>query len=268
MRKVLLQRGVPLELHGMLHIGEKRAHQEDAWGWCDDRIVVADGVGGVTSGSAVAQLACAFVIGDVSLVEPWVDDAVRDAFETYQQAPPLAATLSGDLVARIEHANATIAALCEADAAPFHRGSGATVVALAVDGDNACVAHVGDARAYRLRDRQLTALTRDHTLVNEQIARGLITANDAAISRFRNIITRSLGYQVPMAVEYRAFSIAPGDVFLLCSDGIHGMISDANIETILSEAAVNVTSTCARLVATANLHGGNDNIAAVVARVE
>jgi protein phosphatase len=145
---------------------------------------------------------------------------------------------------------------------------GTAIAALLVHDDRAVVAHVGDSRVYRFRDRQLTALTEDHTVFNALVHHGLADRDERgerAISH--HVLTRALGTRATVEVDARLVDVVPGDVFLLASDGLHGVVDhDALIE--IMTAHPNLDEAVEQLVARANSLGGPDNITAVLVRIE
>lgn len=224
-------------------VGRVRSVNEDS---CDSLLrpdgtrllVVADGMGGHRGGAVASR------------------EALATIASTFTENPELEpASL---LVRAIERANARVFSLARED--PELAGMGTTVVAFLLDAEgHGAVAHVGDSRAYRLRDRRLEALTSDHSVVAEMLQRGVLTAEEAAFHPRRNEILRSVGVLPEVEVELASVPVAPDDWFLLCSDGLCGVVSDAEIEEVLvhtrsPEAAV------AALVDLANECGGPDNV--------
>jgi hypothetical protein len=134
-------------------------------------------------------------------------------------------------------------------------------VALLVAGGQGVIGHVGDSRVYLYRSRRLHRLTVDHTLVQEQLAQGLITAEQAAASEYKNVITRAVGIQPSVQVDTLATDVLPGDLFLLCTDGLHGPIDDDELSRVLGSTPS--AELPRRLVALANDRGGRDNITAL-----
>ena len=174
------------------------------------------------------------------------------------------------LVTAIKLCNARIIEASEQDAAKKNMGT--TCVALnlvARDGKaRALVAHAGDSRAYLFRDDRLRRLTVDHSLVEEYVRLGKITEDEARIFPQRNIILRALGQQRQLEVEIRADEPQPGDLFLLCSDGLSGMVEDASLESILRKHSEKLETCAKKLVDAANANGGVDNTTVVLARFE
>ena len=145
------------------------------------------------------------------------------------------------------------------------RGMGTTFVCLAVSGSKGVVGHVGDSRVYLIRNGQAHRLTEDHTLISAQLKAGTITKEQAATSQFRNVITRAVGIQESVQVDTLVIDATPGDVFMLCSDGLHGYLNDDEVASVV--ASTPLPQLAERFVAMANERGGKDNITAVVIEV-
>jgi PPM family protein phosphatase len=201
-------------------------------------LVVADGMGGHRGGATASREAVA-AIGEIFRAPGPGDPGER-------------------LVRAIEHANARVFSLAQED--PSLAGMGTTVVALLVDADGrAAIAHVGDSRAYRFRNRRLEPLTVDHSVVAEMLRRGVLTAEEAAYHPRRNEILRSVGVLPVVEVETSPLEIAPGDWVLLCSDGLCGVVSEAEIDLALANSA-SPRAAVEALVRLANESGGPDNV--------
>jgi PPM family protein phosphatase len=144
---------------------------------------------------------------------------------------------------------------------------GTTLVALLASERHAWMINVGDSRGYRLRNGRLEQITLDHSLVEEQVRMGRLDPSEALRSPLRNVITRALGTQSAVTPDLFALETEPGDIFLLCSDGLTRELSDALIESLLRVGAP-LDEICTRLVAAANQAGGHDNITCVLVRVD
>ncbi len=223
--------------------GRQRRANEDSFFVRAPLFVVADGMGGAQAGEVASRLAA----------------------ETLARGLPDDGTAEQRLEARVREANSRIHEVSQGDRAL--NGMGTTITAAYLDGDELALAHVGDSRAYLLRDGELTRLTRDHTLVEELVRRGELTEEEAAEHPQRSIITRALGPEPDIDVDLRSHRVQAGDVLLLCSDGLTGMISEAEIERILEDAG-SLGDAGRALVAAANEAGGRDNITVVLFRVE
>jgi protein phosphatase len=155
----------------------------------------------------------------------------------------------------------------EATAHPERQGMGTTVVALLVRSGKASVAHVGDSRAYLLRDGQMRQLTTDHSLVMEQVRRGLMTLEEAERSSMQNIITRALGSEETAEPDVQDVELAPGDIFLLATDGLSKLVKDQRLHEITCSAP-SLDQACDELVAAARAAGGDDNITCLLVQIK
>ncbi|MEZ4334854.1 MAG: Stp1/IreP family PP2C-type Ser/Thr phosphatase [Myxococcota bacterium] len=232
-------------------VGRLRSVNEDS---CDSFVgpdgarllVVADGMGGHRGGATASREAVA---------------AIGRVFEARGAEAP-----DRTLLRAIDEANARIFALAEAD--PELAGMGTTVVALLVDGGGrAAVAHVGDSRCYRWRSGRLEPLTVDHSVVAEMLRRGVLTPEEAAFHPRRNEILRSVGVLPAVETEVSPVALEPGDWFLLCSDGLCGVVSDAEIELVLARAP-SADDAVQDLVELANAAGGPDNVTVQILSVD
>ena len=237
---------------GLSDVGKQRVHNEDRFILLPEFsvYVVADGMGGHQSGEVASRMAASTIASYFRNL----DGSARHA--------------AGErLRAAVSHANARIFA--RADDSRAHRGMGTTVVAAAFsrDSGDVYVAHAGDSRCYRLRDGHFEQLTRDHSLVSDALLeRPDLSASDLAYLP-KNVITRALGIGPTVEVDLRTDHAKPGDVYLLCSDGLHGLVPDEAIVQLLEDYPV-LTEACAALVGKANAAGGKDNITAVLVRIE
>jgi serine/threonine protein phosphatase PrpC/CRP-like cAMP-binding protein len=240
-------------------VGKKRAHNEDAY-LVDEALglyAVADGMGGHAAGE-VASAAALKALRE-ALTE---EKAVLDSFAA--SATLEARERAAQLVERaVQTACAEVYALSMAD--PSRRGMGTTLVALVACGRNAVLAHVGDSRVYLFRNDRAHQLTEDHTMVQEQLKRGLITKADAATAENRNVITRAIGVQRSVAVDTLVTELVPGDVYLVCSDGLHGYLGDDELPALLGQEKQRLVDL---LVDLSLQRGGKDNITAIVIAVE
>ena len=143
---------------------------------------------------------------------------------------------------------------------------GTTVVALVHSGEDAVVGHVGDSRLYLLRGDELVRMTSDHSWVNEQVKLGLMNDDTAQRHPMRNIVTRALGSRPDVLVDLTSMRVEPGDVFLLCSDGLNTMLADEQIQALVLAHRHDPVAACRALVEEANRRGGEDNVTVIVAR--
>jgi PPM family protein phosphatase len=237
-----------IETASLSDVGRQRSSNQDCFGHAVDEaggqlLIVADGMGGHAGGATASRLAV---------------EAVERVFTTSRDAPDVM------LRAALETANDTVHAQARADARLA--GMGTTGVALVIRPDGtAWVANVGDSRAYRLRDGRLEQLTLDHSLVGELQRRGLLTEAEAQVHPRRNEVLRSLGVEPQVVVDVAPIELRPGDQYLLCSDGLSGVVSDPEIAEIL--AAAPPEEAARRLVEAANARGGPDNVTVQIARI-
>ena len=230
--------------------GRKRPSNEDAFGFSVEHgvYVVCDGMGGAAAGEVASSLA--------------VDEMMRVLTHRSAENP-----LPADAEQAVSAANQAI--LMRAERSSKLNGMGTTLVALLVSESHAWMVNVGDSRGYRLRNAHANAhieqITVDHSLVEEQIRMGQMSRLEALRSPLRNVITRALGTQSSITPDIFELEAVPGDLFLLCSDGLTRELSDPLIETML-RIDVPLDALCARLVAAANKAGGHDNITCLLVR--
>jgi protein phosphatase len=246
-----------LEFAQLSDTGRTREHNEDflgyvqpaspaqaqAHGWL---FVVADGVGGQDLGEVASRLAVDSLLGNfrksvggeshLSLMRRLVQAANHEVYERGRSASP-----GGTAIAT-------------------------TVVACALRHDQAVVAHVGDSRCYLIRHRRAMLLTRDHTVVGEQVRLGLVSKTQAARSRNRNLLSRSLGNDLFVSVDTVHHQVVPGDVLALCSDGLHASVTEDDMVHVIGEYA-DLATAAHELVSLANERDGQDNITLQLIRV-
>lgn len=239
---------------GLSDVGRVRAHNEDSFEIDKHNhvYIVADGMGGHRHGEVASRVA-------VEAVTEWMENNHPVAAE----APGMPGHLAS-LKAAIESAQDAVQQAVEEDVSLV--GMGTTVVAMILAGSSAGVAHVGDSRAYRYRDSRLERLTKDHTWVGEQVGAGLLSEAQAKVHPLRNVVTRALGGRGGVTVEVAETGVLPGDVYLLCSDGLTTMLSDEVIEEHLSDST-SIEDACRSLIASSNSGGGLDNITVLMIEV-
>ncbi|MCA3015167.1 MAG: cyclic nucleotide-binding domain-containing protein [Myxococcaceae bacterium] len=219
--------------------------------------IVADGMGGHAAGEVASARAVEVVKAHVSANRGILKDLARDPSQTHRAA---AASL---VEVAIQRACADIFKTATTDSTK--RGMGTTFVCLVVSGSKGIIGHVGDSRVYLVRNGQGHRLTEDHTLIASQLKAGTITKDQAATSQYRNVITRAVGIQESVQVDTLIVDLVPGDVFVLCSDGLHGYLSDEEVAALVTSTPL--TEQAERFVALANERGGKDNITTVVVGV-
>lgn len=238
---------------GLTHIGRRRHHNEDAIHLSDEAglYLVADGMGG----HALGEVASALVIEAVSQYL---------ASERVTSAAALAEAVKR--ANRRVHEYATQQVQAQEAEGTLATGMGTTIVALLIHDESAFIAHVGDSRAYRLRDNRLEVLTRDHSLAAMASAQHG-TANPTIRTGFKNILMRAIGVEPEVEVDLREEKLKAGDLFLLCSDGLTNMVPDERIQDILTSDP-SLQAACETLVQEANHNGGRDNISCVLVRLD
>ncbi len=242
---------------GMTDVGMKRTNNEDAYLINDELnlFVVCDGMGGHVGGELASSIAVNTVEEVLSTIE--ADPAAElpdDPIEATREKIRYAIRLAGKRIYE------------KAVAEPDFKGMGTTALVLLVDNGNAFVAHVGDSRAYVVRDDLIEQLTEDHSLVNEKIRAGVLTPNEAKNHKLRNIITRSLGYQEDVDVDIQVRAVRRNDTFMLCSDGLSNLVDTGEMGEVVR--SMSPQAAARRLVEQACDRGGDDNITTIICRVE
>jgi serine/threonine protein phosphatase PrpC len=224
--------------------GRRRRRNEDAFVCEPPLFAIADGIGGAQAGEIASRLAAE------SLRE-----RERGELPALEQAVEL-----------IREANRRVYAYSSENASV--RGMGTTMTVALVDGNRVAIGHVGDSRAYLLRDEQLTQLTQDHSLVAELVRSGRLSPEDAESHPRRSVITRALGTDSEVEVDVFSLQAHDRDLYLLCSDGLTSMVADAEIEHILTSARADLDGAAKKLIQAANHAGGEDNITVVLFELE
>ena len=238
-------------------VGMRRDHNEDFFAVIDEErlFVVADGMGGHASGEVAAKLAAD------TLAEFFHHTKDEDATWPYKM-DRLLSYPENRLVCGIRLANLRIYEAAQRDES--HRGMGTTIVTAFVEGDRIYLAHVGDSRAYRIRDGVIEPLTRDHSLLEEfRLAKPEMTEEEARNFPHKNVITRALGMRDSVQVDIKPDTVRAGDTYLLCCDGLSGMVPDPQLLAVVQGAA-DLEQAATELVAQANRAGGVDNITVIL----
>lgn len=242
---------MPISVHaaGKSDTGKKRTNNEDNLSLIPERglYLVCDGVGGHASGEVASRIAV---------------ETIRDAVGVFAKSGKPLGLL--ELVEGIEAANSAISTA--AQTRPGCQGMGSTVVAALVDAEKAQlnVAWVGDSRIYRVRGEKIEQVSRDHSLIGQQVEKGVLTAEQAEYSPFKHVITRALGMADKVEIEGGEHPIQDGDYVLLCSDGLTDMLDDEDIERIVAGSGGDVDQAVNALVDLANRKGGDDNVTALL----
>ena len=245
-----------LEIASATHPGMVRSHNEDSIA-ADAEIglaVLADGMGGYNAGEVASGIA-------VELIRTEMKKSLSN------KNPE---ELNGQDAEQLIEAHATRAntAIYQASQSqPHYSGMGTTLVVALWHDNQISVGHIGDSRLYRLRGGALEQITRDHSLLQEQIDSGMITKEQARHSQNKNLVTRAVGIDPEVETEVHTYSVQPGDVYLLCSDGLSDMVTDEDVQLTLSSLAANLPLAAEQLVQLANDNGGRDNISVILVRI-
>lgn len=235
------------EVASLTDTGRVRTLNEDGVAVDKERgfAVVTDGMGGHRAGDLASRLALesiARLLDEADTLSPqWAREAVAEANTIVHSSAQKQTT---------------------------HTGMGSTLAMAACNGDKVILAHVGDSRIYRLSNGRLELLTRDDSALNDQIEMGLIAANEAGASRNRHFVTQALGIHPQVSAHVREEVLRDGDVYLLCTDGLNDLVSDADIEIIIDALKTNLPLTATHLIQLANDSGGYDNITVALLHVQ
>jgi len=243
-----------LEYFSATDTGRARNNNEDsvAVDEASHLVVLADGMGGYNAGEVASGMATSFIKAELGR---WLAEASDNASDTdVRRAMDIC----------VDNANRAI--FNAANSNPQYAGMGTTLVVGVFRDGRLLMGHVGDSRGYRLRGGRLAQITHDHSLLQEQIDSGLITAEQAAFSANKNLVTRAVGVEDTVLLETHLHDVLPGDTYLLCSDGLSDMLDDESIAQLLQSSDA-LTEVAAALVDAANDAGGKDNISVVLARV-
>ena len=232
--------------------GLLRDNNEDALAFdaATQLCILADGMGGYKAGEIASAMAVAFIKSEMG---HWLAQASQQAN---------ARELRQALEICVENANHSI--FNAANSNPQYAGMGTTLVVGAFQGSRLLLGHVGDSRCYRLRDQAFEQITKDHSLLQEQLDAGLVSAEQALTSSIRNLVTRALGVEDTVSVEVNEHRVEVGDLYLMCSDGLSDMLLDEEIVAILL-AGGTLEKKARQLVLAANKAGGHDNISVLMA---
>ncbi len=249
-----------LEIATCTDPGMVRSHNEDsvAADAAVGLVVLADGMGGYNAGEVASGMATTLIVSELQQL---LAKTPPYALDPETQAP-VAPRLVREQVLK---ANTSI--FRAAQSQPQYAGMGTTLVVCLFYDNKVLVAHLGDSRLYRLRDGELSQVTRDHSLLQEQIDAGLLSAEQAKHAQHKNLVTRALGIDPAVEPEIREYEARPGDLFLLCSDGLCDMVEDADIGDALRAFGSNLALAAQQLVQMANDNGGRDNVSVILVRV-
>ncbi|MEO8975906.1 MAG: Stp1/IreP family PP2C-type Ser/Thr phosphatase [Casimicrobiaceae bacterium] len=243
-----------LELHSATDTGRARTNNEDSAAVDEQSklLVLADGMGGYNAGEVASGMATSFIKSELGR---WLSEASDSATD---------ADVRRAMEICVDNANRAI--FNAANSNPQYAGMGTTLVVGVFRDSRFLLGHVGDSRCYRMRAGRLAQITHDHSLLQEQIDAGLITAEQAAFSANKNLVTRAVGVEDTVLLETHLHDALPGDLYLLCSDGLSDMLDDETIAQLLQSCDL-LPEAAKALIDAANDAGGKDNISVVLARV-
>jgi len=249
-----------LEMVSLTHPGMVRAHNEDSVA-CEESCglaVLADGMGGYNAGEVASGIAASVVSTEIKhyLENAHPEDKVEGSGEE------VAVML---LRSNVQKANSSIYHAAESQ--PQYAGMGTTIVSGLFYDNRVAVAHIGDSRMYRLRGEVFESITRDHSLLQEQIDSGMISKADARMSQNKNLVTRAVGIDAEVEAEIHVHEVKRGDIYLLCSDGLNDMVEDEDIGDAVKALKSNLPLLATQLIQAANDNGGRDNVSVILVKV-
>jgi len=249
-----------LEMYALTDVGVKRAHNEDCVGVTSSHgfAVLADGMGGHNAGEVASAMTVEIVTRCMKEQLEHMPEGALDEETGFTRESMLlrdAICMSNNAIYETAQQKVECA------------GMGTTVVGAVFYGDRLTAANVGDSRMYRLRNDILSHVTEDHSLIQEQVRRGLLTADDARNSAIKNLVTRALGVEPDVEPDIVEEITQPGDIFLMCSDGLTDVVPDEAIRLTLTQSKNDLRKAASQLVQLANDAGGPDNISVILIRV-
>ena len=240
--------------------GMVRGHNEDAV-FANPNLgfaILADGMGGYNAGEVASGMATMVLSAELEAAftarPPYEID--RESGQTY-----------GHLCLKEKVAATNSAIFNTAESQPQYSGMGTTLVAALFYDNRVTVAHIGDSRLYRLRGESFVAITRDHSLLQEQIDSGMISPEEARFSQNKNLVLRALGVDLNVETEIHDYPVQPGDIYLLCSDGLNDMVDDDEIQFALQLRAAHLDLAATQLIQMANDNGGRDNVSVILIKI-
>ena len=240
--------------------GKVRSHNEDFVAHESETgvVLLADGMGGYNAGEVASGMAARIIVEGLN-------HAWRGLTASKPTMPNVAEIAGNSIQEQVERANWAI--FEKAQNEPQCAGMGTTLVTGLFYDNQLTVGHIGDSRMYRLRGEVLDQITKDHSLLQEQMDSGLISKEDARKSRNKNLLTRALGIDPKVEAEIHSHAVLPRDIYLICSDGLNDMVDDEEIRLTLLTLQSNLTLSAEQLVLSANDNGGRDNVSVVLIKV-
>ena len=249
-----------LEIASCTDPGMVRSHNEDsiASDAANGLVVLADGMGGYNAGEVASGMATTVITTEMQQLLTKAQPFEIDP----ETSNPVAARMIREQVLK---ANTSIYQAAQSQ--PQYAGMGTTLVVCLFYDNKVMVAHLGDSRLYRLRGEEFSQVTRDHSLLQEQIDSGLLTPEQAKHAQHKNLVTKALGIDPQIEPEIHEYDARPGDLYLLCSDGLCDMVTDEDIGMTLQALGANLKLAVQQLVQMANDNGGRDNVSVILVRI-
>jgi serine/threonine protein phosphatase PrpC len=249
-----------LEFASHTHPGMVRTHNEDTVGIVPELglAILADGMGGYNAGEVASGIAVSLLQAELRQSLERADASEPDP----RSGEPAAVSI---LREHIQRANTSVYQAAQSH--PQYAGMGTTLVVALFCDNRVIVAHIGDSRLYRLRGDGLEQITKDHSLLQEQLDSGMISKEEARVSQHKNLVTRALGIDPKVEPEIHSYDARRDDVYLLCSDGLNDMVPDEEIRLTLMTLQSDLKLAAAQLVQAANDNGGRDNVSVILVKV-
>ncbi len=248
--------------YGLSDLGRVRKLNEDSFLVSDDLklYLIADGMGGHAAGDVASRKS-------IELIKAFIERTAKDnditwPFEMNLELAPEA----NKLIAAVQIANKEIYRMSSTN--PELKGMGTTIAGLFIAEAKGYVVHVGDSRVYLMRNGRLKQITEDHSWVNEQLKEKVITKEEAKQHRWKNVITRALGSEKEVKIDLQEENIVSGDIFLICSDGLSGMVERETMEDIIKKHINNLSEAAEKMIDYANKAGGVDNITVILIKAQ
>ena len=258
--------GLKLEMkfraYGLSDLGRVRKLNEDSFLVSDDLklYLVADGMGGHAAGDVASRKS-------IELIKGFIERTAKDNDITWPfEMNPELAPEANKLIAAVRIANKKIYEMSFSN--PKLKGMGTTIAGLFIAKAKGYIVHVGDSRMYLMRNGRLKQITEDHSWVNEQVKENVITKEEAKQHRWKNVITRALGSEKEVKVDLQEEDIISGDVFLICSDGLSGMVERKTMEDVIKKHIDNLSEAAEEMIDYANKAGGVDNITVILVKAQ
>jgi protein phosphatase len=250
-----------LEFAAHTHPGMVRSHNEDSLGMVPELglAILADGMGGYNAGEVASGIAVSLLQAELRQLLEKTDPSEPDPKTGEPAALPI-------LREHIQRANTSV--YHAAQSQPQYAGMGTTLVVALFCDNRLIAAHIGDSRLYRLRGDVLDQITKDHSLLQEQLDSGMISKEEARVSQHKNLVTRALGIDARVEPEIHSYDVRRDDVYLLCSDGLNDMVPDEEIRLTLMTLQSDLKLAATQLVQAANDNGGRDNISVILVKVK